>query len=299
MRLVRTRAARCGFTLIELLVVIAIIAILIALLLPAVQQAREAARRTQCKNNMKQIGLALHNYHDTFLVFPPGYVYVNENGQSPEAINPQGWNWVGWMVRVMPFVEQTALYNAIQAAGAMDQNQNWMQITEFTDELATTPLAVYRCPTDTMGPVNTRRGNWGTSNYGCVNGGDFARTDGNPPYTGIMFVNSSVDIGDIADGTSNTAMVGEREITTPRKNRGIWPGATNNIAWYDIGGVMKNHPNNSLNSPTGGAAFSSMHVGGAHFLFADGHVQFLSENMDTSDWERLGKRADGEVLGEF
>ena len=228
-----------GFTLIELLVVIAIIAVLVSLLLPAVQQAREAARRTQCKNNLKQIGLAMHNYHDTFNTFPPGHV---SDFHAPPApfVSPANlassevgcWTW-GTML--LPYLEQNNVYNVLtpgsqkpQAAAATPAGLAALQ----------TPLAVFRCPSDT-GPAlnnfdNTLPGHEilaanysrfitdgtnkiaiATSNYMAVsNAGDSTTpainaTQYGPPL-GIAFQNSKVGIRDITDGTSNTLCIGER-----------------------------------------------------------------------------------------
>ena len=145
-----TGIARRGFTLIELLVVIAIIAILIALLLPAVQQAREAARRTQCKNNLKQIGLALHNYHDTFLMFPHAiFFYPTPAGNA--AANIPAW---AWSAMILPQIEQTNLYNTLNLGPVPFQTA---ANTPATLNLLQTPLAAFRCPTDVTPPLNSDR----------------------------------------------------------------------------------------------------------------------------------------------
>ena len=146
-----------GFTLIELLVVIAIIAILIALLLPAVQQAREAARRTQCKNNLKQIGLAMHNYHDVYLGFPPGYMNTapyHANGNGPISGNYSQWVW-GAMI--LPYIDQAPLYSRLQVgdirlADALTAGGPY----DSTDLLAT-PLTAFMCPSD-VGPATNSDG---------------------------------------------------------------------------------------------------------------------------------------------
>ena len=229
---------RRGFTLIELLVVIAIIAVLIALLLPAVQQAREAARRTQCKNNLKQLGLAFHNYHDTFNTFPPGHVsdfpavtpFVSPGNLTSSEVGC--WTWGTFL---LPALEQTNLYNVLSPGAQKPQNA---AATAAGLAALQTPLPAFRCPSD-IGPAlntfdNTTSGNemvgtnysrfitdgtnklaTATSNYVAVaNAGDSTTPAINPyqygPPLGIAFQNSKVGINTITDGTSNTLCVGER-----------------------------------------------------------------------------------------
>ncbi len=226
--MLRPTVRRSAFTLIELLVVIAIIAILVALLLPAVQQAREAARRSSCKNNLKQIGLALHNYHDTFKVFPPGYIgdfgHFSNSGGTP-VVHPKGntnnvaqWNWTAF---VAPMMEQGAAYDFLgvsdrHGAAAIDDWAN-------TQSTFQTPVSAFRCPSD-AGP-DTGRGlrrprgdnsatrrevaitNYVAMNRGANNTNVRARKR---QSTGIFWVDSKTRIRDITDGTSNTLLVGER-----------------------------------------------------------------------------------------
>ncbi|MCP4508676.1 MAG: DUF1559 domain-containing protein, partial [Fuerstiella sp.] len=196
---------RHGFTLIELLVVIAIIAILIALLLPAVQQAREAARRTQCNNNLKQIGLALHNYHDVHKTFPPGWVDQTFGTSS---------NW-GWAVYLLPQIEQANLYGRLQVGNphslgiALDDPQKL--------KLMQTPITAFRCPSDTAPEINDRHTlvsdrqleiSVATSNLVAAAGGGDWTVAGK--LTGSFGKNSRVNLRDITDGSSNTIVVGER-----------------------------------------------------------------------------------------
>lgn len=278
-----------AFTLIELLVVIAIIAILVALLLPAVQQAREAARRLACKNNMKQIALAMHNYYETHRVFPPGYI-------DPDGItNPDDHNLIGWGTFLLPFVDQAPLYNNISASGAFDVNWTTIPAMKSTGSppFARTVLSVYVCPSDTMGGINKDISNYGTSNYAGVNGG-------NAINNGTIYINSRIRIRDITDGTSNTAIAGERYakgIGLPYR-AGIWTGPAVTNGYYHIGWFMWNLPNSLINGP-GNSSFGSLHEGGAHFLFSDGHVRFLSENMDGTTYSWLGSINDGNALGEY
>jgi prepilin-type N-terminal cleavage/methylation domain-containing protein len=210
-----TRSGQCtwsgnrGFTLVELLVVIAIIGVLVALLLPAVQAAREAARRMKCGNNLKQIGLAIHNYHDVHLAFPPGHVVQKADPDySPTADTPiESW---GWGAFLLPFVEQSALYNqAGISTGQILQN--------VIDPIALTPVAVYRCPTDpapAIGVNRLRDVNWALSNYKACHGHRIGALEINPvleAMNGIFSkaggkVNDTVRMKDVTDGLSNTIM---------------------------------------------------------------------------------------------
>ena len=215
-----------GFTLIELLVVIAIIAILIALLLPAVQQAREAARRTQCKNNLKQIGLAMHNYHDTFGTLPPGWIAglgmsFNLTTQTGTGTNAWG-NW-SWSAFILPQLEQSNLYNQLQV-GPVDVRDALDNPTQRT--LLQTPLNAFRCASDIapqtndQRPVRSRVGTTypvATSNYVGWNSdsrgylpGETSGTAATADRAGLFTMNQATKFRDITDGLSNTFMVGER-----------------------------------------------------------------------------------------
>lgn len=318
---------RAGFTLIELLVVIAIIAILIALLLPAVQQAREAARRTQCRNNLKQIGVALHNYHDTNASFPPGGIDA--------AASHQSW---GWGAFILPQMEQDNLHEQM---GVTDQTL-WEMLNDTNlRPLAQTKLDAYICPSDrgkhlmdgggsslsSNGREFSGQANVGSgfrvakSNYVGVCGfGDVSETNND----GALPLNGGIAFRDIIDGTSNTFAVGERDF---RCGQGAWIGNRNpdgsgpQGADYTMGMVSRplNDPNNGSHQCVEG--FSSPHPGGAHFLFCDGSTQFISENIDYNDsgvytnttppkatnaqkqaagtYQKLGIREDGQVVGEF
>lgn len=198
------RSRSRGFTLIELLVVIAIIAILIALLLPAVQQAREAARRTQCNNSLKQIGLALHNYHDSHKTFPPGWVDQNQAYVS---------NW-GWQAYLLPMLEKENLYKQLQV-GASSLAITLDHAPSF--QLMQTPLPFLRCASDSGPDINTgtplvseslQGRAVTTSNYVGVNGG--ATWSEGEQLSGSFGRNSRIRLRDYADGTSNTVVVGER-----------------------------------------------------------------------------------------
>ncbi|QDT44396.1 Type II secretion system protein G precursor [Gimesia alba] len=302
-----------GFTLIELLVVIAIIAILIALLLPAVQQAREAARRSQCKNNLKQIGLALHNYHDNFRTFPPGDV------RRTYGSGVQSWttSMLGWIPRILPFLDQAPLYNQI----------NW----ELESGVSAAPnnalrrekLPVVRCPSDSSRQPSST---YGPTNYMACRGTGASSTAN---ISGSIFAqNSRVKIRDIEDGTSNTLMISETFASAPfcddQPSGGVCPascltkapytgGAQQGYSWF-YAQIYESHyfgtvynPNNK-GMPDCGAGSSttaallaarSKHTGGVHVLLADGAVRFASDNIDNQTWRDLGAPADGNVLGEW
>ncbi len=308
---------RVGFTLIELLVVIAIIAVLIALLLPAVQQAREAARRTQCKNNLKQIGLALHNYHDTFLVFPPGQfqVLASEPPASQYSTNRSG-----WMQQILPYIDQAPLYNTfapyMAAATAVTQ-------TAFTWPKSDTILPAFMCPTDPAGPKNSTandRPNQGFhGNYVvCAGSTPFGPTGGGTKLDGMFFCFSRTSIRDTTDGTSNTLLVGElllvRDVDPSGHDlRGryfnTWSGNTffsSNLPPNTT--VGDQHTPWCVSSGTKRPCAStgdfvqyarSEHTGGVQLVMTDGAVRFVSENIDQTTFRGLGSRSGGEVVGDF
>ncbi|QDT97249.1 DUF1559 domain-containing protein [Gimesia aquarii] len=322
-----------GFTLIELLVVIAIIAILIALLLPAVQQAREAARRSQCKNNLKQLGLALHNYHDVFSTFPPGC--VNQGNRD------RGGAW-GWSAMVMPYIDLANNYNTLGVG-----NQPMINALEpgATYDLMQQPVPTFRCPSDTAPDLNNRRNGIrnasntnnrriATSNYVGSNSGTWARkvdaaesVDGFAGFDGIFAPASKVKIRDITDGTSNTIMLSERcwklnptrfcnsaLVYGSQGRQGIggspYPNLYKGQRFSDVMFNMRNNQGiNSLVSCT--TSISSLHVGGVQVTMADGSVRFISENIDfkgdtaksqhnrNSLLENLMGRDDGNIIGDF
>ena len=263
--------SRRGFTLIELLVVIAIIAILIGLLLPAVQKVREAAARTKCQNNLKQLGLAMQMYHDA-------------NGYFPPAFTP-GQNW-GWSTYLLPYVEQAPLY-ALLNAGATTTSLTLTPTppanTYTTDTVTTTALSVYLCPSDPVpGPTNGYFSGYAKSNYLVSE----QVSDGG----------SKIKILSITDGTSNTIMAGERDM----KNQvaGLWPGrdTATGSASTSVASVIARpnfplntryvggqNPPTAANDPTCTRyTWSSTHAGnGVNFVFVDGSVHFLSAQLAT------------------
>lgn len=342
-----------GFTLIELLVVIAIIAILIALLLPAVQQAREAARRTQCRNNLKQIGLALHNYHDSFSVFPMGYSDVLAGNTER---NGSGWSWATF---ILPYMDQAPLYN--QFNFSTTPYANTLGSTPIQNQnLMATALTAFSCPSDVKpataanngGAANVAAGQGvaaiATTSYagsrGSFNGAHCTENAAsNPQITvdarnnGLLIVNGKRSMRDITDGSSNVFAVGEvrwiplitdingvvnvgsvRQFVYGNVTTGGGPNCTNNGANNNGPDLHLRAAHQKLNGPPLDASnqhrnFHSTHVGGAHFLFGDGTVRFLSENIDNTatgysastvngpygTYQRLGGINDGQVVGEF
>jgi len=334
----RRSSLRRGFTLIELLVVIAIIAVLIGLLLPAVQTVREAANRMSCTNNLKQIGLALHQYHDSRRFFPPGYVDGNTNPNStPDNDVGPGWGWASFL---LPFLEQDNTYKLInfQVGVAVGSNAAVSQQS----------LKVFQCPSDGLqdpfpiydstftNPIATvAHGNYVGCNgwIECFNGAGgnpgSAGNDGLPGTAGragvgLFYRNSHNNIANVTDGLSNTIVAGER---SSNHAPSTWTGAVTGgrcPAW------MANQPPAPYTPPPGPPydnadfdeafvlshcnathlpnadfpiydpdTFYSYHPAGANFLFGDGSVHFLSSGIDPFTYQYLSTIAGGEALKDW
>jgi type II secretory pathway pseudopilin PulG len=322
--------------LIELLVVMAVIGVLIALLLPAVQNARESSRRTGCKNNLKQIGLALHSYVDAFATFPPGSVrrYV---GIFP----PFGGSWqtsqLSWMTRILPYLDERPIYKKID----WSQEQGDQGATHT--KLRATKLGIFLCPSDgnrnastTYSPTNyvTCIGHTTNASEGFIPPPGGVPTPATQNAEGVMLINSYVSIGHIRDGTSNTMIVSECKVNNPWVYRyqgdtagytacltGTDPPISNNVntgtgrgfSWFfaqanqawtystqlppnDM--ATQNHECENFTT-TGVFAARSHHTGGVHVLTCDGATRFVNDNIDRQIWKNVGTRAGKEVVTQF
>ncbi|MHC2069237.1 DUF1559 family PulG-like putative transporter [Bremerella sp. T1] len=317
-----------AFTLVELLVVIAIIGVLIALLLPAVQQAREAARRSQCINHLKQIGLAAHNHHDTFLKFPAALYNHNDGYAGNNESDQIGPNWA---VKLLPFVEQTALHdlfevNENQAATADKWNRD---VALPNGELARAQeIPGYLCPSDAASktPYNGVGGNWGRGNY-AANGGFGSWWNDGESHTpngygtalnsdGAFTVNDGRNMSAVTDGTSNSVLVGEIRIgEVAGDQRGVWAlgvsgsSVVNNFSRGDCHGPNDKNGNSDdvydcqdfadgrggcwENCPNTQAVSRSQHPGVVNLVLIDGSVRSISETIDQPTWAMMHAIRDG------
>jgi prepilin-type N-terminal cleavage/methylation domain-containing protein/prepilin-type processing-associated H-X9-DG protein len=249
-----------GFTLVELLVVIAIIGVLVALLLPAVQAARESARRTKCQNNLRQFGLAAHSFHDVNQQFPNGYHLL--------LTHPNG-DW-GWGIRLLHYIEQAGLYSALSPG-------DFMGDIPVVTALTQTKLPLFLCPTDPTKEININARNYAKSNYAisALIAPAHNQLTGNWP---------KIRIATITDGTSNTFLVGERDMK--KGLAAVYIGRIANIT----DAMAYGRADLPLNTPYAGGsdpnctrhAWTSLHTGGgANFTFCDGSVRFVSEQIES------------------
>ena len=326
--LTRHTYRRQGFTLIELLVVIAIIAVLISLLLPAVQSAREAARRAQCVNNLKQIGLAMHNYHDTQGVFPHSRGLSTPGPGFPATATFSG------LARLMPYMEQTNSFNTI--------NFDWLPTDGPNITAQGTAVSTFNCPSDPQ--VSLPPGQAGLNYRPCEGSGilfTYGRSDTGganasmPPPDGVFFSISNTSMASIADGTSNTAAWSERpkgdftnavaseklDLFWPKtfpatpdaavsdcrsvdsKNLGFQGSSTTGAPW--IAGSISSCYNHAGTPNTRSCMFppgrilnnaASYHPGGVNMLLCDGSVRFVKDTVNVTAWRALGTRSGGEVI---
>jgi prepilin-type N-terminal cleavage/methylation domain-containing protein len=306
--MIKLLKVRRAFTLIELLVVIAIIAILVALLLPAVQQAREAARRSQCNANLKQIGVAMHNYHDVHGRFPYGY-YHSDSYHGRDT----------WMQQLMPYYDQAPAYDAYSSS-----NVRWVMDTP--KEIKDLRIPVLMCPSDPSsggfgGGGGARAGGNGFQGNYVLCAGNTLMTRNSTTLNGIACQNSSIQFKDVTDGTSVTLMAGESILRGG--NTGGWGGAggywgganhgaygftsleTPNTTVADQVYSCKSTtwPGAPCTSILGGSALRnftrSYHVGGTHVAMVDGATRFISENISVDVWRAAGSRAGDEVFSDF
>ncbi|MCX7418597.1 MAG: DUF1559 domain-containing protein [Planctomycetia bacterium] len=290
-----------GFTLIELLVVIAIIAILIALLLPAVQQAREAARKSQCQNNLKQIGIALHSYHEIAKCVPPGWLGVS--GGVPNVVGPTGWSWAS---HLLPQLDSTPLHRKINFNATVDHASN----AAIRDQA----LPMFRCPSDSSAETwvlkNEATGapivSLPTANYvgsfGTTDLDDVALTPPGMIFSGngVFSHNRATRFVDVTDGLSTTFFVGEHRTNTSVSPEwhstwlGIIPaGEEAFVRTLAVSDHTPNHPSAHIDD------FSSAHSQGVHFLMGDGRVKFLSQTISTQVFQALTTKSGRESLTNF
>jgi prepilin-type N-terminal cleavage/methylation domain-containing protein/prepilin-type processing-associated H-X9-DG protein len=306
------RAIRRGFTLIELLVVVAIIGILVGLLLPAVQKVRESANRVKCQNNLHQIGLALHNYHDTRGSFPAGYVCQPVNPTDPTRTSP-GWSWGALL---LPFLDQDPLANLLIAAPSVG-NPGPAATTVRTNE-----VSLLVCPSDRNTGVFTILDQNGAAQAQAATNSYAASFGGNAPGGGIIeigdqpdngnglfFRNSRLTFADILDGTSTTLAIGERAALFTQTP---WAGAVDGGTTRATPGAptssssvetaptqtLAHSGSHTLNAPDADPDdFFSPHTGVAMFLFADGSVRPVRIGISLTLLQALSTRAGGEVIG--
>ncbi|MHC4179343.1 MAG: DUF1559 family PulG-like putative transporter [Planctomycetota bacterium] len=288
---------RCGFTLIELLVVVAIIGILISLLLPAIQAAREAARRVQCMNNLTQLGVALQNYQSAHRVLPPGTI----DPKGPIRTKPQGYH-MSWMVQLLPYIEERSTFKNIDFSVGV-YNKNNAPVRAIS-------IALFRCPSYT-GSTAMPAGSpvaWLSNYAGCHHDVEAPIDVGN---NGVLFLNSRISSRDVSDGTTHTIFLGEKlggnrdlgwmsGTRATLRNTGAAIGATlgdDGLGWYqDPEGAERPETAAEKKAQLQVGGFGSEHPTGSHFLFGDGAVHLVSDAISPTVFQQLGHRADGKLL---
>jgi prepilin-type N-terminal cleavage/methylation domain-containing protein len=280
-----------GFTLIELLVVVAIIAVLIGLLLPAVQQSREAARRLQCKQNLLQLGIALHNYHGAHRVLPPGC--VDFTGPIRSTIH-EGYRF-GWLAQILPYLDEGVVFRKLDFASSA--------YSEANRAVGSHQISMFGCPSST---------NRGTACYAGLHHDVEAPID--VDNHGVLFLNSSVRLTEVTDGLAYTIFIGEtggggsywsvgNHDTLRNTGTNLTPVAIAN-ARARAGVTVDGNPADESDAAKAERAlavggFGGSHADGAQFFLGDGSVRMLSSAIDTSLYRRLGHRTDGELVGQF
>jgi prepilin-type N-terminal cleavage/methylation domain-containing protein/prepilin-type processing-associated H-X9-DG protein len=330
----KDRRSRRGFTLIELLVVIAIIAVLIGLLLPAVQKVREAAARTQCQNNLKQLGLALHNYHDVYNKIPPG------GRGPPRQVEPVGTESNhAWSYRLLPFVEQDNLFrnDLPNLPGYWYYHPEVAQNYPAHYAAVTTPLKIYRCPASghsdhgqMYAPAFTdpqqTYDDFATMEYVGIAGSDRRVLPDGTPIAGMLYWQSDLGFKDATDGTSNTMVIGEYSGLTAQQHFNAYQSTSDNTTTWDLGygtgtacwswKEIAFPPNSAyffggsfyppaldvgtpILSVVCRGALKSPHAGGINVLYLDGSVHFVPNSIDMTVYKNLADRADGLVGTNF
>nr|WP_044185002.1 DUF1559 domain-containing protein [Pirellula staleyi] len=305
------RSWKKGFTLVELLVVIAIIGVLVALLLPAVQAAREAARRSSCSNNLKQLGLALHNYHDTLGSFPYGYMEVGTRLKRN-----------CWFQGVLPFMEQTAMYDKYSALTI-----EW--IMDVPDTIKDIPIKTMNCPSDGSGGSNSQGANGGNRGPGYGAQGNYVGCTGDglmvygTANDGLFFQLSNNTFGSVIDGTSNSLAFGEVIIRGKSNTNSAWGDGGSywgGARWGGYGFTTMEAPNTTIadqvylcksttwkgapctsitSSDTQRNFLRSYHPAGAQVALIDGSTRFISNTINITTYRALGTINGGETLGEY
>ncbi|MDB5389335.1 MAG: hypothetical protein JWM11_4981 [Planctomycetaceae bacterium] len=282
---------KLGFTLVELVAVTSIVSVGLSLALPGIQKVRNQARLASCKNNLKQLGLALHNYHDVYTRFAPGWIIKQTKADAGPGF--------GWGTSILPFLDQAPLYSQVN-----------FNEPEKLDAVGQVVIPAYLCPEDTAAPLNSIRGKFAISNYSASSGDQLLPGSVDLPdpgteaarklSTGLFFHNSSVGLRDITDGASNVFMIGEKSV---KSAAGIWVGVRSNQNAGDS--VTDCNHRSKLNSVID--SYSSLHGGGANFLMADGAVRFVADTIDSKEstnkpnglYQKLAHKSDGQALEEF